>query len=61
MATIDVLIILAYFLVVLGAGVLFARTAAENLESYFLGSKRINWLFLAMSGAVSICKWARTS
>ncbi len=53
METIDFGIIVVYFLVVLGAGFWYLRKASQNLESYFLGGKQINWLMLAMSGSVS--------
>lgn len=53
MSRLDVLAIAAYFALVLGAGFWYRRRAAESLESYFLGGKRIHWSLLAMSGAVS--------
>jgi Na+/proline symporter len=53
LARIDYIVILFYFILVLGLGFWYARRAGENLESYFLGGKRMHWLTLAMSGAVS--------
>lgn len=53
MALVDYLIILVYFAVVLGLGFWYQKRASRNLESYFLGGKRIHWLPLAMSGSVS--------
>jgi Na+/proline symporter len=53
MNSLDVTAIVTYFLIVLLAGLWFRKRAAENLESYFLGGKKLHWSFLAMSGAVS--------
>lgn len=53
MATVDVVIIIAYFCIVIGAGFWFARKASNSLNNYFLGGKNIHWLALAMSGSVS--------
>ena len=53
MNVIDALVILAYFLLVLSAGIWFRRKASRDLEAYFLGGKSMHWSFLAMSGAVS--------
>ena len=53
MTFLDVAIVILYFVVVIGLGCWFARRAATNMESYFLGGKRMHWLALAMSGSVS--------
>ena len=53
MALIDYLIIALYFILVIGLGLWYAKRASKNLESYFLGGRRIHWLPLAMSGSVS--------
>ena len=53
MSAVDGLLILLYFVVVLGLGFWYRRRAAADLESYFLGGKNIHWLPLAMSGSVS--------
>ena len=53
MAILDVLIVILYFVVVIGMGFWYARKAAHSLEDYFLGGKRMHWLALAMSGSVS--------
>jgi len=53
MSTLDLLAVLTYFAVVIGAGFWYRKRAAQSLESYFLGGKRIPWYMLAMSGAVS--------
>jgi len=53
MVLIDYIIIMIYFLVVIGLGVWFQKRASQNLDSYFLAGKKIHWLPLAMSGSVS--------
>jgi solute:Na+ symporter, SSS family len=53
MTTLDTLILIAYFVVVLGAGFWYKKRASRDLESYFLGGKRMHWLALSMSGSVS--------
>ncbi len=49
----DLFIILVYFTIVIGLGFWYKSKAAENLEAYFLGGRRIHWLTLAISGSVS--------
>ncbi len=53
MITIDYLFVILYFVLVLGLGFRYRKRASANLESYFLGGKRMHWLALAMSGSVS--------
>ena len=53
MGMIDYGVILLYFTTVIGLGFLYKRRASKNLDSYFLGGRRIHWLGLAMSGSVS--------
>lgn len=53
MIAIDYLFIILYFVLVLGLGFFYRKRASKNLESYFLGGKRMHWLALAMSGSVS--------
>jgi len=53
MHPIDYLVIVAYFVLVIGVGFWYKRRASQNLDSYFLGGKRLHWLALAMSGSVS--------
>ena len=50
---IDSVIVILYFLSVIGLGFWYRKRAAKSLESYFLGNKRLPWLALAMSGSVS--------
>ncbi len=49
----DISIIAFYFLLMVGLGFWYRKRAAENLEAYFLGGRRLSWLALAMSGSVS--------
>ncbi|MCK4496295.1 MAG: sodium:solute symporter, partial [Candidatus Aminicenantes bacterium] len=53
MGLIDYIVIVLYFVVVIGLGFWYKKRASRNLESYFLGGKSIHWLPLAMSGSVS--------
>jgi len=53
METIDYCVIAAYLIIVTGLGVFLRKLAGRNLDSYFLGGKRIPWWALAASGAVS--------
>ena len=49
----DYAVIAVYFVVVIGLGFWYQKRASRSLEAYFLGSKRMHWLALAMSGSVS--------
>jgi len=53
MNLIDSSIILLYFLCVVGLGFRYRKRAAQSLEAYFLGGKKLHWLALSMSGSVS--------
>ncbi|MGB8952852.1 MAG: hypothetical protein WCC06_09350 [Candidatus Aminicenantales bacterium] len=53
MHIIDFGFITLYLAVVLGLGFWYQKKASRDLESYFLGGKRLHWLALAMSGSVS--------
>ena len=53
MSTLDLLAIGIYVVIVVWAGVHSRRTAKADLDSYFLGGRRINKQKLAMSGSVS--------
>ncbi|MFC2155628.1 hypothetical protein ACFLRB_03960 [Acidobacteriota bacterium] len=53
MGYIDIAIIVLYFVIVMGLGFWFQKRASKNLESYFLGGRKMHWLALAMSGSVS--------
>jgi len=53
LGAIDKFVIAAYFAVVIGLGFWYRKRASRDLDSYFLGGKRLHWLALAMSGSVS--------
>jgi len=53
MTTIDTSILFLYFIAVVSLGFWYKKRAAQSLDSYFLGGKRIHWLLLSMSGSVS--------
>ena len=54
MDTLDNSIIVAYFVIIIIAGILAGRKAKNsNLDDYFLGGRKIHWLALSMSGSVS--------
>jgi solute:Na+ symporter, SSS family len=53
MIMIDYIFIVLYFVLVMGMGFWYRKRASRDLESYFLGGKRMHWLALAMSGSVS--------
>jgi SSS family solute:Na+ symporter len=48
---IDILIIILYFVLTIGLGVYFTRRASKNLDSYFLGGRRMPWFILSVSNA----------
>jgi Na+/proline symporter len=53
MRSLDIVIIVFYFFIVIGLGFWYRRRASRSLEAYFLGGRKLHWLALAMSGAVS--------
>jgi Na+/proline symporter len=53
MTSLDTFVLVAYFVVTLGAGVWFARTSASGLRSYFLGDNQQKWWMLACSGSAT--------
>lgn len=52
MSIIDIVIIVAYFLVMIVMGFWYQKKASQSLESYFLSGRSMHWLALAMSGSV---------
>ena len=50
----DIAIIIAYFIIVIIAGIMVSRKASENMESYFLANKSIPWYVLGISNAASM-------
>lgn len=53
MNLVDTSVVITYFVLVIGFGIWYRKRAARDLESYFLGGKRLHWTLLSMSGAVS--------
>lgn len=49
--TIDLLIIIAYFAVILLIGILVSKRAIKDIDSYFLGSNALPWWILGISNA----------
>ena len=49
--TIDLAIILSYFVVAISLGILVSKRALKNLNSYFLGSNSLPWWMLGVSDA----------
>jgi solute:Na+ symporter, SSS family len=49
--TLDLLIILAYLVAVIGIGVVLQKRAAKSMDSYFLGGKTLPWYMLGLSNA----------
>jgi solute:Na+ symporter, SSS family len=52
--TIDILIIFGYLLSVVVVGLIFTRKSSENLDSYFLGGKKIPFYILGISNSSSM-------
>lgn len=50
LTTLDYSVIATFFLVILVAGFMMARKAGKDLESYYLGGRRLPWYFLGVSG-----------
>ncbi|MCL2924873.1 MAG: sodium:solute symporter [Trichodesmium sp. MAG_R04] len=53
LSTIDQLIIIAYFVMILVVGVYFSRKASAGINEYFLGGRKIPWWAIGMSGTAS--------
>jgi Na+/proline symporter len=49
--TLDIAIIVGYFLVVILVGLWVSRRGAKDLDSYFLGGKKLPWYMLGVSDA----------
>ena len=50
-STLDVGIIIGYFIVALSLGILVSKRAVKNMNSYFLGSNSLPWWILGVSDA----------
>ncbi len=53
MNILDVLVIVLYFVLVIGLGFYYQKLASRDLESYFLSGKSMHWLPLSMFGSVA--------
>jgi SSS family solute:Na+ symporter len=51
LSTLDIVILVLYFVAMIGVGVYVTRRAAKNLDSYFLGGKTMPWWLLGISNA----------
>ncbi len=51
LATIDIVIILAYVVGIIFLGFYISRKASANLQSYFLGGNKLKWYYLGLSNA----------
>ena len=49
--TLDIAIIVVYFVVVILIGLWVSRRGAKDLDSYFLGGKSLPWWMLGISDA----------
>lgn len=50
----DIVILVVYFLLMIGVGIYVTRRASKNLDSYFLGDKAMPWWLLGVSNASSM-------
>ncbi|MCP5537351.1 MAG: hypothetical protein H7A51_14105 [Akkermansiaceae bacterium] len=53
MAAADIIVLVSYFVITLGAGLWFARQSSSGLSSYFLGDNKQKWWMLACSGSAT--------
>ena len=53
LSTIDIFIIITYFVTVIAVGIYFSKTASTGITNYFLGGKTIPWWAIGMSGTAS--------
>src|SRR4051812_36802589 len=51
LGTLDIVILVLYFVAMIGVGVQVTRRASKNLDSYFLGGKTMPWWLLGISNA----------
>jgi SSS family solute:Na+ symporter len=53
MHPLDIVVLVAYFVIVVAAGFWFTRQSAAGLRSYFLGENKEKWWMLACSGSAT--------
>ena len=51
LSTLDIIILVLYFVAMIGVGIYVTRRASKNLDSYFLGGKNLPWWLLGISNA----------
>jgi Na+/proline symporter len=51
LSTPDVVVLVLYFVAMIGVGIYVTRRASRNLDSYFLGGKSMPWWLLGISNA----------
>jgi solute:Na+ symporter, SSS family len=51
LSIIDVVVLVVYFVAMIGVGIYVTRRASRNLDSYFLGGKSMPWWLLGISNA----------
>jgi len=51
---IDLGIILAYLVIVVGIGFVYSRKAGKDMDAYFLGGKTLPWYLLGIANASSM-------
>ncbi len=51
LSTTDISIIIGYFVITIMLGIYFTRLASKNIDSYFLGGRRMPWYILSVSNA----------
>ncbi len=51
LSTLDIVVLIVYFVVMIGVGILVTRRASKNLDSYFLGGNSMPWWLLGISNA----------
>lgn len=51
LSLIDILIIIAYLVVIIGLGFWISKKASGNIQAYFLGSNNIKWYWLGFSNS----------
>lgn len=61
MYQIDNIILIAYFVIILGIGLCISNRARKSLDGYFLGGKKLPWYILGISGMASFIDIAGTA
>src|SRR5262245_46677220 len=51
LTTLDIVVLIIYFVAMISVGVYVTRKASRNLDSYFLGGKSMPWWLLGVSNA----------